>query len=352
MSADELISSVGTLLDEIDNATITASVTTDPSRARGLMALVRQNQEQIAALLAASSTQDRERFNRDAKRMSSRIAAWDESKHKRDARGRFAKSESRSENAGRYGGRDPNSKIMAKKKGGGGGGGGGGGSGSDKAAKEAERKAKEQQREAERQQREAERQKKFDDSEAEREAREAREADRDSRYGKLRDEVRAAEDALDAHVAQLEAGYESYEAERAAARAASVVANGAVQEYKMLLREAEDTDDVFRQRELKELIKGAEETAKEAMRRAVHLDAQRDTVKRTLTSEKSKVSRERARLRDVLAAQRESDAAERRAEAAARRAKAEAERLAREEERRAKAAADAAERAAKAAEKK
>jgi hypothetical protein len=344
MSVADLISNVGTLLDEIDNATITASVTTDPSRARGLMDLVRQNQEQIDALLAASSTQDRERFNRDAKRMSSRIAAWDESKHKRDARGRFSKSESRSENAGRYGGRDPNSKIMAKKKGGGGGGGGGGGSG--KAAKEAERQAKEQQREADRQKREADRQKKFDDSEAEREAREAREADRDSRYGKLRDEVRAAEDALDSHVAQLEAGYESYEAERAAARATSVAANGTVQEYKMLLREAEDTDDVFRQRELKDLIKGAEETAKEAMRRSVHLDAQRDTVKRTLTSEKSKVSRERARLRDVLAVQRESDAAERRAEAEARKAKADAERLAREEERRAKAAADAAERAA------
>lgn len=353
----DLLARIDELQTTVDAGAITASVCQDTSRVRAIQDDVRVSQLKLSVLLAAT---DRDRFNRQAKSNSSRPAGkWTEEKHARDWRGRFAPKsggEERNQDAGRYAGRDPNSQIKAEEGKGGGKGGGGKGKGKGKGggkggAGKADREAKKAARDAEKQAREEKRQQEFDAGELEKAQSELRQADREDRYKALQRVTDEAEIALDAHLEEVAAGYTSYEAEREASKQIAAAANGSVQEYRLLLREAESIDDVERQGELRDLLTSAETTAKEAMRAAVHIESQRGQRSNAVKDEKAKVSAQRKRLREVLAAQRERDSAERRAEAETKRAKAEAKRLAREAERRAKNLADIEAKAKEAVEK-
>jgi hypothetical protein len=363
---------IATLYRRIDADVITASCSSDPSRRLFLEDRIRQNR----ALLAATSTAPRadpERIN-NAARANTRATGerktgkrkFTEELHKRDAGGKFSKSEG----GGRYGGPEKGVSYSKdkKKKGGKGGGGkgvgkgkGGGGKGAaedgtqSESAKRteqrrAEAEARRQAAEAERANSEAKRQEEYAQEEADREAEQARDAARVGRYQALQNQTKSAEDALAAHLEQVKLGYESYEAERLGAREAAKQAVGAADELKMLLREAQALNDQERMTSLAEQVKTAEETAKEAMRVAVHLDQQRNVKQAEVKVEQGIASRERTRLNEVLAAQRQADQGERAGEAATKRAQAEVKRRAAEVVRREAVAKAAAERAARAAE--
>jgi len=355
----------------IDAAVITASCCTDQSRVYALDDSIRE----ARALLAATNTApaaDSERIN-NAARANTRATGerktgkrkFTEEKHKRDAGGRFSESEG----GGRYGGPEKGKSYSKdKKKGGKGGGGKGkgkGGGGGAGAADEADTPSESQKRaelrraeaearrvaaEAERQNREAKRQEEYAKEEAERADEQARDTARVGRYEALQNQTKAAEDALAAHLDQVKLGYESYEAERLGARAAAQQAVGAADELKMLLREAQALNDQERMTSLESQVKTAEETAKEAMRVAVHLDQQRNVKQAQVKVEQGVASREKQRLAEVLAAQRRADTGERSTEAAQKRAKAEVARRAAEVARREEVARAATERAARAAE--
>lgn len=372
---DQRPAMIATLYRRIDADVITASCSLDPSRRLFLEDRIRQNR----ALLAATSTAPRadpERIN-NAARANTRATGerktgkrkFTEELHKRDAGGKFSKSEG----GGRYGGPEKGvsySKDKKKKGGKGGGGKGAGkgkGSGGGKGAagadgtqsesakrteqRQAEAEARRQAAEAERANSEAKRQEEYAKEEADREAEQARDAARVGRYQALQNQTKSAEEALAAHLDQVKLGYESYEAERLGAREAAKQAVGAADELKMLLREAQALNDQERMTSLAEQVKTAEETAKEAMRVAVHLDQQRNVKQAQVKVEQGIASRERTRLNEVLAAQRQADQGERAGEAATKRAQAEVKRRAAEVVRREAVAKAAAERAAREAER-
>ena len=373
---DERPGMIAALWRRIDADVITASCCTDQSRVYAL----KDSISQARALLAATATapkRDMERIN-EAARANSRATGerktgskrkFTEGLHKRDAGGKFSKTEG----GGRYGGPEPGvsySKDKKKKGGKGGGGkgagkgkgkGGGGGKGaagtepseSDKRSEQraAEAEARRVVAEEERTAQEAARQREYEEAEAVRAQDLERESARVGRFEAVRAQAQAASDALDAHLEQVKLGYETYEAERLAASDAARAAVSSAAELKIQLREAQALNDQESITSLTGRVKEAEEVAQEAMRAAVHLDQQRGVKQQEVAIERGKASRERDRLNEVIAAQRRTDQGERATEAGEKRAKAEVKRRNDEIARRAAVAKAAEDRAARAAER-